>query len=203
MRIPVFTSRTSPSSARSRPSRRAIAALLPVIVLTGCGETSRFAPPCPQTAILSDAADLVRYRVPGGGTASSGRDITDMVLDGRITGISGKCSAGDQGERVSMGVTLDLNRGPAASGRAVDLTYFVAVARGQDILDKQVFPLHVEFPANTDVVHVTTGQIVMNLPTTRAMSGAAFTVLTGFQLTPQELAANRSRRGQPGLQNSP
>ena len=116
---------------------------------------------------------------------------------GAITGIGGKCSAGRHGrERVSMTVALDLMRGPAAVGRGADLTYFVAVARGQDILDKQDFPVHTEFPANTDVVHVTSAEVVMNLPTTRNESGAAYTVLAGFQLSPAELAANRARRGQ-------
>src|SRR5436305_8340205 len=57
------------------------------LLLAGCGsfaEVNTFAPPCPKPMILRDANDLFRYR-------GRGRDVTDSVLEGRITTISGSC----------------------------------------------------------------------------------------------------------------
>jgi len=164
-----------------------------LLVLAGCEDSSKFAPPCPQAAILADASDLVRYRAASA-SSPTGRDITDMILDGRITGIAGKCSAGEHSTtKVVTNITMDISRGPAATGRLAQITYFIAVAKGQDILDKQAYPVQVEFPANIDIVHVRSQDVVLNLPTDAKVSGAAYSVLAGFQLTPEELAANRAR----------
>ncbi|MBV9734625.1 MAG: hypothetical protein JO209_01860 [Acidisphaera sp.] len=176
-----------PPSARSlRP-----AALALLFAVSGCASSSpQFAPDCPRAAILGEAADLARYR-----SATPGpHDITDMVLGGRITGISGACSQGDHGTlNTTIKVSMSLTRGPAARGRVADATYFVAVTRGQAILDKQTYPLHVEFPPNTDEVHLTGDPVALAIPTSATLSGAAYTVLAGFQLSPAELATNRQR----------
>ena len=156
--------------------------------LAACsGSGEKFAPPCPQAGIVRDAADLTRY-------AGNGRDLTDLVLEGRITGLNGKCSRGDKGVTVvAVSVGLELARGPAAPGRRTELSYFVAVAEGDRILDKRVFPLVAEFPANTDKVRLGGDDVEMALPTTADKPAAAYRVLVGFQLSPAELEQNRRR----------
>lgn len=156
-------------------------------VLAGCGAGRGFAPACPRVGILGDAADLRRYR-------DDSRDLTDLRINGRVTGIAGKCSAGEGATlHTELSVAFSVARGPAAASRSADLTYFVAVVRQGDILDKQDLPLHVNFPANTDQVHVTGAPVTLTLPTPKGVSGAAYQVLVGFQLSPAELAENRAR----------
>ena len=156
--------------------------------LAACASTAdKFAPPCPQAGILRDAADLTRYAGPG-------RDLTDLALAGRITGLNGKCSRGERNvTNVTVSVGLELSRGPAARDRVAELSYFVAVAEGERILDKRVFPLRAEFPANTDKVSLGGDDVELVLPTPPEKSAAAYRVLVGFQLTPQELEQNRQR----------
>lgn len=164
------------------------AAVLLLLALCGCGGSEQFAPDCPRAAILGDAADLTRYRSQAPGP----HDITDMVLSGRLTGISGACSQGSHNTlKTTIRVSLSLTRGPAAQGRTADVAYFIAVARGQNILDKQVYPVHAEFPPNTDAVNLTGQEVQLAIPTPPGLSGPAYTVLTGFQLSPAELATNR------------
>ena len=164
-------------------------AILALPLLAGCtGDEDAFAPPCPSTAILRDAADLSRYR-------GSGRDLTDRVLVGRITGLKGACKrdgAGIVDTTVSVG--LELTRGPAAPGRQADVAYFVAVTEGERILDRQVFPLHAEFPPNTDRLSLAGNEVDLRLPVSANKSAAGYKVWVGFVLTPIEAQASRTRR---------
>ncbi len=162
--------------------------LLTAAGLAGCGPTlPKFPPACPVTAILRDGADLTRFR-------GAGTDLTDMVVDGRITGLSGKCSLDDLTHlHTVISVSMDLSRGPAMEGRQADVTYFLSVSRGDAILDKRDYTFNVEFPRNSERVRLVGDQIDLVLPINDKLTGAAYSVLVGFQLTPDELAFNRRR----------
>ena len=159
--------------------------LLPL--LAECGPTrNQFPPACPGTAILGNAADLDAYR-PG----SAGRDLVDLVVHARIVGVRGSCHEGDKKNQlaVTLNVLVELTRGPAMAGRETDVPVFVAVTDGSKILDKYVYLMHAVFPSNVDRVTLTPGDTSMVLPVTTARSGAAYTIVTGFQLPPDQLRA--------------
>jgi len=65
------------------------------------------------------------------------------------------------------------------------------VTENGNILDKQVYHSPVVFPPNIDQVTLTSQIVHMVFPVSSTKSGAAYTVLAGFQLTPEELAYNR------------
>jgi len=160
-----------------------------LLTLAGCGSGTEdaFAPACPGAAIVRDAADLSRYR-------GAGRDLTDTVVEGRITGINGNCKRDGAGTVVTtVQVGIELMRGPAAPGRRAELAYFVAVLDGDRILDKQVFPLRAEFPANADRLRLTGDDVELRLKVKPDKTAAAYRIQVGFQLTPEELERNRQR----------
>jgi hypothetical protein len=72
---------------------------------------------------------------------------------------------------------------------------FLAVTDGDTILDKRIYPLHVVFPPNVDRLVLRSEEQSLVLPVSPGRSGAAYTILIGFQLTPDELEQNR-RSGQ-------
>ena len=88
---------------------------------------------------------------------------------------------------------MKLQRGPAAAERRANVAYFVAVLEGDRILDKQIFPLRAEFPANADRVRLTGDDVELRLPVRPDKTAAAYRIEVGFQLTPEELAFNRAR----------
>lgn len=163
--------------------------MVPLLALAGCGSAPQdaFAPACPGAAIIRDAADLSRTR---GGQ----RDLIDTELEGRITGINGNCKR-DGADTVvtTIQVGIELTRGPAAPGREARVAYFVAVLDGESILDKQVFPLRAEFPPNADRLRFAGDDVELRLKVQPNKTAAAYRIEVGFQLTPEELAANRSR----------
>lgn len=178
--------RPSPFHALSRACRSwAVLSLL--AGLAACApDVDQFAPPCPQAGILPGAGDLTRWR-------GAGRDITDQVLQARITGVKGECQRADPKTlRATVSVRMTLGRGPSASGRTAEVTYFVAVAQGARILDKQDYPLRVQFPPNTERVDVSGDDVTLRLPISPQKSGSAYTVWAGFQLTPEQLQGNQA-----------
>jgi len=166
------------------------AVALSVASLAACtdsGKAPQFPPLCPTTGILRDAADLTRFR-------GTGTDITDMVIDGRITGLGGSCALDDKTQlRTKLTINMDFTRGPAAAGHDIDVTYFIAVTKGQTILQKKIFGLTVQFEGNADRVLVRTDEADLVLPVDDKTQGDAYGVLVGFQLTPAEVQFNRQR----------
>jgi hypothetical protein len=182
-----------PTLSRPTPSRRCLR-LLPLAVtaaLGGCEASGDQVPPtCPAVSILGDAADLTRYR-------GASQDLADMVLSGRITGLSGSCKRTDGGRTVdtTVSVGLELTRGPAAPGRVAATSYFVALTQGETIVAKQVFPLRAVFAPNTDRVRLNGDEVDVPVPNRGKGGAGAYRILVGFELTPAELATNRRRTG--------
>lgn len=169
----------------------AVGLCVPVLLLPlfGCGpDRNAFAPQCPTARLVPSLADLTRYA--GAGPT---HDITDLVLLARVTAVNGSCAPGDDKSKLpaKVQVTISLQRGPAMKGRDADVPVFVAVTKGDTVLDKKLFPVHLSFPPNVDLMSITSAEIDLDLPVSADTSGAAYGVIAGFQLTPDELAANR------------
>jgi hypothetical protein len=164
----------------------AVTALMPL--LFACApERDQFPPACPGVGFLTPTADLASFR-PG----SDGRDLTALMVAGRMQGIKGKCETGEKKGTVEATITVaaEITRGPAMPGNTVTVPIYVAVTEGNQILDKRVYTLSATFPPNVDRVEVTTPEIFMVLPVSQAKSAAAYSILSGFQLSPSELATN-------------
>ena len=168
-----------------------VAIALVAIALTGCADANAprdaFAPPCPQSGFLKDGEDLQRYN-------GQGHDLTDQVLKVRLTKVDGACSKGSTRDttRTSVIVQMTASRGPAAHGRTADFSYFVAIMRGDEVLDKQTIPVHVEFPSNATAVQITGNEVRLTLPTPKGVTASDYRVVISLQLSPDELARNRS-----------
>ncbi|HET6308506.1 MAG TPA: hypothetical protein VFG12_15055 [Rhodopila sp.] len=171
----------------TRVFRVAVPAML--LPLFGCGpQQNQFAPLCPTAALLPSLADVTRYAGPG-----PTHDVTDLVFQGRVIAVNGSCEAGDDPKVLpaKVQVSISVRRGPAMKGREADVPVFLAVTEGETVRDKKVFPLHIAFPPNVEQFTITSPEIDLNLPVSAKKSGLAYGVIAGFQLTPEELAANR------------
>nr|WP_294525974.1 hypothetical protein [uncultured Rhodopila sp.] len=164
-----------------------------LLSLSGCGpERNAFAPLCPNVRLIPALADLTRHA--GAGPTF---DVTDLIVQARVIGVHGSCEAGDDKNILpaKVQISIAVQRGPSMRGREADLPVFLAVTEGETVRDKQVFPVHVVFPPNVDRLTMSSPDIDMGLPVTPSVTGASYGIIAGFQLTPDELAANRHADG--------
>ncbi|MCR0983074.1 hypothetical protein [Roseomonas populi] len=140
-------------------------------------------------SLLADAVDLTRYR------AGAVPDVGTVEVDARMIGFQARCDYAprDAGLDVTLVVQVAAERGPTAT-RAVDLPYVVAVtdeAEGR-VLNRGTDTVRLTFAGNERRTAVQGEQMMVRIPGD-VRRAAEKVVLIGFQLTPEELAANRRR----------
>jgi hypothetical protein len=164
------------------------------LALAGCGGGEANAPiACLSPAIPADAADLTRHE-PGAAV----RDLTTMVFDARLAGLSGGCRPARRGEAVEMTLAprFQVDRGAAARGRSVDLPWAVAVLDGrtdEPLAPPRRFLDRVVFNPNETRATVTGQSVPILLPVGPDRRIQDYRILVYLQLTEEELAMNRRR----------
>lgn len=164
----------------------ALSALALAALLAGCNR-DRPQPACPGGLIPSDAAKVTRFR------DGPGRDLTDVVVEGQIQDILVQCKYSKNIVDIDLQIAVLAARGPADRTRVADFEYFVAIVDPeQNILAKEPFKVRFQFSDNrTQLGKVE--EIAPHLPLPDPSKADTYRIVVGFQLTPEELAWNRSQ----------
>lgn len=171
-------------------------AVISAMALSGCKSTKealkigdageRNPGACPRAFALYDAGRIVDFR----GDAET---FSNVGFTGEIANVRSLCRYyGTEPIVADLEITFDLGRGPAASQSEATYEYFVAVTRKNvDVIEKQVYPLQVRFPAGQDRVRVSDTVDKITIPrATETTSGANFEIVVGFVVTPEQRAFN-------------
>jgi hypothetical protein len=143
--------------------------------------------PCPVAGVLYDANRVAEVK---------GVERHENVgFTGQIERVRGFCRY-IKDNPITMEIEIDFafGRGPKAEGDTHTYPYFVSVTRrDRNVLAKDVSNITVKFPKGADVVRQTEKVDGIVIPrATPTVSGTNFEVIAGFELTPDELAYNRS-----------
>jgi len=174
---------------------KTVTAGLSAIALAGLGGCGAFSGlddrpnvgPCPVAGVLYEAQRLVEI-----GEVERHENVG---FTGAIEGVKGFCRYVGKNP-ITMEVEIDFafGKGPKAEGDEKDYTYFVSVTRrDRSVLAKDVSTIKVKFPKGADIVtrkETVTGIVIPRASET--VSGTNFEVVVGFELTPEQLAYNRS-----------
>ncbi len=168
-----------------------------ILALAGCrstqevlqiGEAAERNPgPCPRAFALFDASRLVEIRGDGK------ENFNNVGFTGEINAVRSLCRYfADRPINGDLTIDFALGRGPAATESSHTYEYFVAVTRKNiDVIEKQVFPLNVTFPAGVDRVTVTEEIDRIIIPRANdTTSGENFEIVVGFVVTPEQRAFN-------------
>ncbi|GAA0607368.1 hypothetical protein GCM10009416_50400 [Craurococcus roseus] len=173
--------------------RLVLAAALAGLVPAACGGDRGPALPvaCPRPGILSDGADLTRWR-PG-----PVQDLTTLVFDARLTGLNGSCRPGrrDRSLEVTLTPSFVVERGPAGGdARVAELPWFVAVVGpGDEILQRQSFVERLAFNRGETRATGAAEPVRLSLPVGEERRATDYRILVSFELTPEDVAVNRRR----------
>lgn len=163
--------------------------LVTLMVLAACTSADDDPRACPRVAILDDAANVTVFNEPGA------VDLTDVVARAALSNIRGGCEYFDEEVDVTFDVTLSAERGAALSGNQTSFDYFVTILDPTGIvIAKQVFRTPVVFPEGVFRAGALESlEQTIPLPVEGA-DARAYSILLGFQLTPEQVKYNRRSR---------
>ena len=176
------------------------AALVPMMVLAGCGSLSDSLEearansegnpaPCPNAFALDEAARMIVFDgEPSLDTVAWSAEVTDVRTSCRYTT--------DRPIQAQVEVDFAVGRGPAADGETLDVTYFVAVTRrDKDLIAKEEFTVPVTIREGRATTDLTERIREITIPRLNEnTSGTNFEIAVGFALSREQLLYNRSGR---------
>ena len=173
------------------PVRRRVAVALAVagvsLLAYACSGDDRFAQRiCPRVQILEYADSLTEF------ASGPGRDVTDVVLKGRLVNVDGECIVEKDAVELDLVVEFTVERGPANRTRKGRFAYFVAIPEFHPTpRGKRVFPVEIEFDSGINRV-LYRDEIAIEIPLTGKRGSTDFNLFVGFQLDRGQLEFNRS-----------
>jgi len=142
--------------------------------------------PCPRAFALYDASRIVEF-------TAGGESFKNVGFTGEINQVRSLCRYyGAEPIRADLEMEIAFGRGPAAASSEATYEYFVAVTRKNiDVIEKQVFPIRVRFPAGSDRVVLTEEINDIVIPRRNEnTSGVNFEIIVGFVVTDAQRAFN-------------
>jgi hypothetical protein len=152
-------------------------------------------PPCPSTAVLSDAVTVTKLRP---GAPATPPNPANVVLAAEMSQAVLECEYDGEKNAVTMDINFAVRatRGAAATGADPELDYFIAVVDAEGtLLTKNIFKSRPDLSGPMGVYTQNVSNFVFQLAMDKRPID--YQLLTGFQLTPAELAYNRIPRPLP------
>jgi hypothetical protein len=125
------------------------------------------------------------------GTRIDATPAGDLAVKAIMTDFSGKCVYDEKGVKITAQLSIRAETGPAHSGGPVALPYFVAITDpDRNIIDKQMFTATIPVSGGAGTA---TEQVSEFIPLPVTVDGRYYEILTGFQLSPEQIDANIKR----------
>jgi hypothetical protein len=165
------------------------AAALAILALAACSSSRNpnAGNPCPAI-VAAPAADSIFLFAPGG------RERKDVIIAAKLYELRVSCTRVKTGLSVASEISFYAER---VSNLVKDTTlpYFVAlVDPAQHVLMERSFEVPIQFLPGEGFRRTPPEKITVDLPIRDRASATGYSVIVGFQLTPDQLAFNRSVR---------
>ena len=153
-------------------------------LLAGLASCSDAPPPpmfCPHVAVLRQAETVTEF-LPGRS------DVAAQITTAQITGVAGACVTAHQARtlRVTFRAGFVASNGPANRDATLQLPYFVALTRGDQIIQKQNYTIALHFNGNASTTVATSKPVTVEVD--NVTDSQDVQALIGFQMTPEQLS---------------
>lgn len=171
-------------------NRYLLLALLP-LVLTSCATTEDEKPKpkrlCPQVAILRPLERMEDY-------GSDWPDPSTLVSIATMQKIEGQCRYEDTGVEVGFELSMMAERGPRLGGEKVSFPYAISLIDTDDnVRAKEIMTAEFTF-ADGAKQALLSQPLRVFVPLNKDEDASGFRVLTGFQLTEEQLKQMRDKQ---------
>lgn len=136
---------------------------------------------CPQTAILHETQTVTVF-LPGRD------DIAAQVTTAKMDGLTGACTLKKDKNALQVKFTVNFaaNNGPANAGQPITLPWFVAITKGNQIIEERDYSVTMKFNGNMSVAVATSKPVKIDL--SDQPDSADIEILTGFKMSKAQLA---------------
>src|ERR1700744_2934845 len=151
-----------------------------LVGLASCADTTPPTMFCPHVAVLQQA-DTVTEFLPGR------TDVAAQITTAQITRVAGACVTAHDASvlRVTFRAGFGASNGPANHGATLQLPYFVALSRGDHIIQKHEYTITLHFNGNASTAEATSKPVTLEVGNVGGSQDVQ--VLVGFEMTPEEL----------------
>jgi hypothetical protein len=167
--------------------RSVMAVALGISLLGGC-TTDTEKGLCPSAAVLAPTASLTVFRT--GAPADPSGELYTLWM----TNVSALCDFEKEGKTTNSHLDISFHATRAPSTEAVNyrVPYYVAVTQGGSrILTKKFFLAQVSFEAGATTADFHQNVDDIGIKVGKGLKIGSYEVLTGIQLTPEQLAYNK------------
>lgn len=136
---------------------------------------------CPQTAILHQTQTVTLF-LPDRSDIAAQRSVAKM------DGLSGACTLKKDQHALEVKFTVNFlaNNGPANEGKPITLPWFVAITRGNQIVEEHDYTVTLAFNGNMSVAAAKSKVVKIEVPD--QPDSSQIDILTGFKMTSAQLA---------------
>ncbi|HZT51071.1 MAG TPA: hypothetical protein VFA22_04020 [Stellaceae bacterium] len=154
-------------------------------LVAACSSDPNAKNPCPAI-VAAPGADAIYLFRPGG------KERKDVVIAGRVYSTQITCYRRTAGIDANAEIQFYAER-INNQVKNTELPYFVAlVDPAQHVLSQQAFQVPIVFLPGEGYRRTPPEKITIHLPLRNRAEATAYSVIVGFQLTPEQMAFNRS-----------
>lgn len=179
-----------------RYAQHALAGLALLVSAILGGLPAGAAEECPDVGLVPELTRMTKFK------DGTGRTVDDIQYDLVVQSTSKPvCREKDRRVFVTLQIAFAAQRLRAEAGGRIEFSYFVAIQHRvtREIIAKEVFPVGVAWPQGRTSAVLEEELEQVTIPIRKDEKPVYYAILVGLQLTEEQLAYNRARRGEvPG-----
>jgi hypothetical protein len=166
------------------PSRFAVLGLA-LLALAGCSSTK--VNNCPIPVVLADASQIAVFR------QGAPQDLSGEAYRVALTGITTSCDINRKTGETDSSLTLNFRatRAPTTDAAHYSVPYFVAVTRGDQVIEKRILNITFDFAPGASSATFTESPDDFDIKLENGHFPYEYQLMAGFQMTPAQVDYNK------------
>jgi len=166
------------------PSRFAVLGLV-LLALAGCNSTK--VNNCPIPVVLADASQIAVFR------QGAPQDLSGEAYRVSLSGISTSCDINRKTGETDSSLTVNFRatRAPSTDGARFTVPYFVAVTRGDQLIEKRILNVTFDFAPGASAATFSQSPDDFDIRLETGHFPYEYQLMAGFQMTPAQVDYNK------------